>query len=513
MQGFFVRDLQDYSLRREVDEIYADLLKNGLREYKYKNSQLKPLGYVESEKKGSVFIYYSKAALTSSRGIVITSVEAIEEQEKRITHWTPNVYRYGQYTDPDRSAVKGHFEKNLRQINTFVVDIDSKKNHQGEIVLACMDQLGFMPTLVLESDCGYQVYFVLSTPAYVTKKTNFKVIGVAKRISETIRSQLAKQLTGVDLGCNHFGIARFPNQRNIVFCEWDYQYSFSEWLDWSMKLASDEKTEAEKKTKLFVFPEKKEYRQVDEPWFDLLLRKADIIGGKGRLGRNNVMFTLSLAYYSSGYSIETCEYNMFEFNERLKEPLIEKEVGEIVKSAYSGSYQAAHRSFILELCREWIASDIQEKELFLFRRGWWKFKKPREQRKYSHKEEWKTDLLQYLNRTEIKGLGYIEGTKKELQEKIGIPGRSFDRLLQELRKEGKIFYQSKRGKGGGIRLMSVRMFLVQCLKRMREKQRTYLSGISRLFSIAKEEIESIVSPYIEQRVPEEQLQLFSLDTG
>ncbi|OTN92892.1 primase C-terminal domain-containing protein, partial [Enterococcus faecium] len=363
--------------------MYANLLKDGLRTYKYKNSLLKPIGYVEKEKKGSIFIYYSKAALSVSRGIVITSLEAIEEQADTITHWTPNVYRYGQYTDTRRLIVKGHFEKNLRQINTFVVDIDSKENHQGEIILACIDQLGFMPTLILESDFGYQAYFVLNAPAYVTSKSNFKVIEVAKQISMTIRSQLAKQLVGVDIGCNHFGIARFPNKRNIVYHESENQYSFSDWLNWSMKIGSDQQITIERKVKLVVFPEKKVYRQVDEPWFDLLLRKGNIIGGEGRLGRNNVIFTLSLAYFSSGYSQETCAYNLFEFNERLKEPLTEKEVETIVKSAYSNHYQAANRAFILELCQEWIDPDIQENDLFIQRRGWWKFKKPREQRKYN----------------------------------------------------------------------------------------------------------------------------------
>lgn len=485
-------------------------LKNGLRTYKFRNSQLKPLGFVE-ETKGSIFIYYSKGALVGSRGIVVTSLEAVEEQADTITHWTPNVYRYGTYTDENRVIVKGHSEKNLRQINTFVVDIDSKENHEGEIILACIDYLGFVPTLILESDFGYQVYFVLSTPAYVTSKSNFKVIEVAKRISMMIRSQLSKQLVGVDIGCNHFGIARFPNKRNIVFYESENQYSFSEWINWSMKQASDQKTE--KKAKLVVFPEKKEYRQVDEPWFDLLLRKANIIGGEGRLGRNNVIFTLSLAYFSSGYSQETCAYNMFEFNERLNEPLTEKEVETIVKSAYSSNYQAARRDFILELCQEWVAPDIHEKELFIQRRGWWKFKKPREQREYSHKHEWQADLMGYLAQVEAQGIGYIESTRKELQEKIGIPSRSLDRLLKELREERKIFYRSKRGKGGGIILISIQTFLKQCLKRTREKRQVYLARLKQLFLVTNEALETLLAPYTKQERKSEQLGLFEADTG
>ncbi|MGC3752402.1 primase C-terminal domain-containing protein, partial [Enterococcus faecium] len=76
-------------------------------------------------------------------------------------------------------------------------------------------------------------------------------------------------------------------------------------------------------------------------------------GGEGRLRRNNVIFTLSFAYYSSGYALDTCVYNMFTFNERLQEPLSEAELVKIERSAYSGNYQAASREFIIELCQQW----------------------------------------------------------------------------------------------------------------------------------------------------------------
>lgn len=102
-------------------------LKNGLRTYKFRNSQLKPIGFVEEEKKGSIFIYYSKEALSVSRGIVITSLEAIEEQADTITHWTPNVYRYGEYTDTRRLVVKGHFEKIcVKSIRLLLISIQKK---------------------------------------------------------------------------------------------------------------------------------------------------------------------------------------------------------------------------------------------------------------------------------------------------------------------------------------------------------------------------------------------------
>ncbi|PEH49459.1 primase C-terminal domain-containing protein [Enterococcus faecium] len=495
-----------------LSDLYKAVLKSGIRTYKYRNSTIKPAGYTDSSRNGAIFAYRSKKLMNAGRGMVITSEEAIFENKQKLTHWTPNVYRYGTYADENRSVVKGHSEKNLSQINTFVVDIDSKENHQGEIVLACIDQLGFMPTLILESDHGYQVYFVLSTPAYVTKKSNFKVIEVAKRISTTIRTQLSNQLHGIDMGCNHFGIARFPHSKNVVFYESQYQYTFSNWIEWSMKVQSDTKTEEELTRKLVIFPEKKEIRQVDEPWFDMLLHKANIIGGAGRLGRNNVIFTLALAYYSSGYGLATCEYNLFEFNERLNEPVTEGEVRKIVKSAYSGEYQAARRDFILELCQEWISSDIQEKDLFIQRRGWWKFKKARDQRAYSHKHEWQEDIMRYVSEKSDLRMPYLKLSKKELAESLNMPLRSLDRALMELKQQHKVFYYVKRGRGGGLVLASVRVLIASLIQARKEEKDQFIQSIVVNLRLSIDE----VMGQIKQILPApkiEEISLFEVDTG
>lgn len=474
---------------------------------------MKPAGHIDSSRSGAIFAYRSKQLMNVGRGMVITSEEAILENEKKLTHWTPNTYRYGTYADEYRSVVKGHSEKNLSQINTFVVDIDSKENHQGEIILACLDQVGYMPTLILESEHGYQVYFVLKTPGYVTKKSNFKVIDVAKKISKTIRLQLAEKLSGVDLGCNHFGIARFPQENNVVFQELNYQYSFADWIQWSMKLESDQKTKEDRERKLIVFPEKKEIRQVDEPWFDMLLHKANIIGGEGRLGRNNVIFTLSLAYYSSGYALDTCEYNMFAFNERLQEPLTEAELVKIVRSAYSGNYQAASREFIVELCQEWVAPELKNKDLFIQRKGWWKFKKPREQRKYSHKKEWKEDLVAYLSEKSYISKPYLTLSKKELASELGMPKRTLDKVLEELKEENKVFYQVTRGRNGGMVIASVKALFGTIIQVRKEMQQAYVAEITEKFgltgSFVLNTFKQLAAPY---KQPEE-VRLFTVDTG
>lgn len=451
--------------------------------------------------------------MNAGRGIVITSEEAILENEQNLTHWTPNSYRYGTYADDYRTVVKGHSEKNLSQINTFVVDIDTKENHQGEIILACLDQVGYMPTLVLESEHGYQVYFVLKTPGYVTKKSNFKVIDVAKKISKTIRLQLAKQLKGIDLGCNHFGIARFPHDKNIVFQELNYQYTFNDWIQWSMKIESNQKTQEELERKVVVFPEKKEIRQVDEPWFDMLLHKANIIGGQGRLGRNNVIFTLSLAYYSSGYALETCEYNMFEFNERLQEPIAAAELEKIVRSAYSGYYQAASREFIVDLCQQWVSPTLKNKDLFTPKRGWWKFKKPREQRKYSHKKEWKADLLAYLSKKSEISKPYLVLSKKILVSELEMPKRTLDKVLQELKAENEIFYQVKSGRNGGLIIASVKTLFGTIIQAKKEMKQAYIAAITAKFGLTESFVQETFKQLEEPLKQAEEIKLFELDTG
>ena len=39
--------------------------------------------------------------------------------------------------------------------------------------------------------------------------------------------------------------------------------------------------------------------QIKEQWFKVLIDNPQVVGTKGKLGRNNVIFTLSLAYYAS----------------------------------------------------------------------------------------------------------------------------------------------------------------------------------------------------------------------
>ncbi|HCT6699244.1 TPA: RepS protein, partial [Enterococcus faecalis] len=95
----------------KVSDVISVILKSGIREYKYLNSKIKPIGYKAEGKKGAIFGFRSKELMTESRGIVLTSQEALAENEDKFTHWTPNVYSYGAYADDNRTIVKGHNER------------------------------------------------------------------------------------------------------------------------------------------------------------------------------------------------------------------------------------------------------------------------------------------------------------------------------------------------------------------------------------------------------------------
>lgn len=494
-----------------LDVVYSTVLQDGIRKFKYKNSHLKPVSFSDQSVKGAIFAYRSKEHMMEGIGFVSTSEEGIMEN-KNLTHWTPNVFRYGTYADEAKMVTKGHSEDNLRQINTFFVDLDTLDPNfdYGEILLASYE-IGFMPTMILRTPRGFQAFYVLDKPAYVTKESNFKVINVAKMISKNLRKKLANNYhLPVDEYANHFGITRIPSEENLVFFEPQYRYSFEEWIDWSIREDADNKAEIKN---VFVLPAVQEFRQVDEPWFQLLLKSQKIQGEKGVYGRNNVIFTLSLAYFSSGYEREACELTMLEFNDRLANPLADRELTRIIRSAYSGNYQAAQREKVVLLCQEWVDANLSEKQLFSKKRGWWKFKKERAVRKYSHNYEWAEDLLAYLNAQSCDENPYIISTKKELSERLKMPKRSLDKVLKQLKEENKIHFSICAGRNGGIRLASIHELMRSIIRLKEERQEAYFSARSKALGIGDTFVKTMLKQVVASEKTEIQTELFLLNTS
>lgn len=140
------------------------------------------------------------------------------------------------------------------------------------------------------------------------------------------------------------------------------------------------------------------------------------MGQKETLGRNNAVFTLSLAYYASAVEIGRYLDDMDLFNGNLDRPLKVKEVEKIVKSAYSGRYRGANKEKVLELLANWGSEALSQVQLFTQKRSHWcKFKKERSERKKSHIHEWKVDILNYLETQCYRYRPEIEIKKADIQ--------------------------------------------------------------------------------------------------
>ncbi len=94
------------------------------------------------------------------------------------------------------------------------------------LVLYLLEE-GLLPTLIVDTPKGYHCYFLIQNynqetdsfdkASYISNSNDFKSLRVAKRISENIRKSIQNRLPQVDMGCNHFGIFRFPTKKKILY--------------------------------------------------------------------------------------------------------------------------------------------------------------------------------------------------------------------------------------------------------------------------------------------------------
>lgn len=418
-----------------VTEIIEHILHSGLHRYKVRNSKAPLPIRVEQEKrekqsqykKGVLFVTRSKEDLVKAKGLIISSIEALEENNEQLTHWTPNVFRYGQYLDEQRKNFLGHEETNLKQINSFVIDIDLKDKKKlvskGDIILHGLDN-GFMPSMVLDTPKGYHVYFILDTPYFVSNKNEFRGLKIARRIAENLRNLFATEIPGVDIGCNPFGFFRMPSKTNVLYFSKETTYSWARLMGWS------EGVDRDNNRSLFsLVPETKNTnRQVDQEWFRAIINVRDIDKGH-ELGRNNTVLTLSLACFQSELELEECYDILDEFNTNLGNPLSNRELYRTIKSAYSGKYRAAAPEYIKRLLEIWCS----EQSIYVpsFVTEFKKEAKPRKERVRSHLSERERDLMTWLKKKAQLGQPVIWVTQKEICEETGMAKSTLNKLLNE----------------------------------------------------------------------------------
>lgn len=408
-----------------------------------------------NQKKGAICLVRSKEDLSTPAGVkgyVVTSLETLLEDFSCISHWNPNVYNYLRYVDSRKTCIKGHEEQNLQQINTFVVDIDTKKQPYTEILTAAMDHSIGVPTLVLETPKGFQAYFVLEKPLFISNQNDYRGLKVAKRISENIKRSLAEVLDGVDISCNDFSFFRMPNEQNIRWFSEELVYDFGNLIAWSKRQDDD------CGRGLFVVPQPEAIQDPTQTeWFQELLATRYVKGEGGQIGRDNLMYTLALACYSAGKGAQETLNLLDEYNSSLQQPLRHSEVRKLVKSAYKGRFKGAHQTYIRELLDTWGSG--KEIRITNHLGGWYKFKKERKDRVRSHYDEWEADLLRYIQAETSSAEPIKWSTQTEICEAVGVPRSTFNEVIRKsksilIKREGK-------GRAAKTGLTSVAV-LLQC---------------------------------------------------
>lgn len=447
----------------KVEKLLELIVKTGLSTYKAKNSSASlPAFRVAAKedklhKKGAVFVVSSKEHFTDKgvKGYILTSKESLFEDFNEVTHWTPNVYGVYGYTDDTKRFIRGFEEGHLNQINAFVLDIDTKKHTPQDILMTCLDDSVGSPTAIIESERGYQVYFVLDKPIFLTNKSN-KAITVAKRISDNLKRSLSA--VDVDMYCNDFGFFRMPKESNLVWFNENALYSTGELITFSKR--QDDNMERS----LFVVHSNLTVNNVlTADWFHALVTATDVKGEKGQIGRNNLLFTLALVCLQSGKSESDTFDLVDQVNSNFKRSLKGNQLHVIVKSAYSGKYKGAKKEYVESLLQLYVGGNHEVK---LGNSGWYKFKKARSERERSHYNEWENDIITHIESNAQEG--FVSTTQKELTLKLGIPQSTLNMVL----KDSKVILKRVVGKGKGSRtfLTTVATFIKYALEKTREQK-------------------------------------------
>ena len=450
-------------------DVIQNMTHQDLLLYKIKNSKFAMRDRVLqhtylNNKHGAIFVSPSKEELSEGKGFVVTSYEALHDIYHDVTHWTPNIFRYGTYADFQKQYIKGHEKTNLKQINVIGFDIDTKNVDLYGIFLAC-EELGIpKPNVLLETPKGYQGFFILATPFYINHQGNYKALRIAERIAHNMLEALS-EYAPIDRNCNPFGFYRIPNDDNILYFD-DETIETSTLIDWSQSYERDQQKRQFQVIYGGQHASACQYTASD--WYQTLLQTTTIQSGEYASSRNNALLTLALANYADGIPYETAYDVLDEWNSRLECPLPFREFERTLKSAYSGKYKGVQRSYVDSLLENWSDGSVS----FQGSQGWYKFAKPREERERSHYYEWENDIIAYLNAHTSAEKPVIECSLRMLADKLNIPLSTLKQVL----KRSKQLYKKTIGKGRAAKtLLGAKSVLFEHLLLLKTQQNNDLT--------------------------------------
>lgn len=478
-----------------MGHVYKDVIDlithDGLTRYKTKNSKGAIADQIQSmrsensrgNKKGSVAIVKEKNHLATAEGVKgfpVTSKETLFDIANDVSHWTPNIYNTLNYIDARRTYIKGHAEDNLQQVNCFVIDCDAKEDVTvNDLLIHGLDESIGMPTLILETPKGFQLYYILEDPLFISNKNDFRGLFVAKTISSNLRKSYARGIKGVDLACNDFGFFRMPNQQNIRWFNPEYVYSMEQLINWSSKESDNEGVHLYPVRSIASF-----YNPLEQEWFQELVRLTNVKGKKGLIGRDNAIFTIALACFAAGKSKDAAFDLLDEFNSNLVYPVTLPQLKKSIKSAYSGKYKGASKDYVSHLLETW-GSGLSSFGV----QGWYKHAKPRQERERSHWYEWEQDVINFIQENIAANKPFYESTQKEISEAIGISRSMLNVVFKKSTKLYKKCFGKGRNSNSGF---TTKAHLLLYLIQLKQTKTAFYKSIIKALDVRKFEMDSIL---------------------
>ncbi|MED3977296.1 primase C-terminal domain-containing protein [Priestia megaterium] len=393
--------------------VAMDIYRSQLTDKKKKQAEKRQTGY--SSRLGWVFV---SKDFTKETTKAVRTYGSLFNVSKDYTYFTPNTF----YRNDLRRL------STLRWINAMSIDIDAKNAENEGMTLPdvqeSITQAGLpMPSLIVQTPSnGFHVHWFLEQPKRSSDKLNAHYSRIQACIAEMIRGDL--HAVGPER------LFRLPTDENTVFHSQN-RVSFDTLCEWFQLVQEQNQVDVHTYKKGFC-----------KGYENLLKHPAvlKILEGVNKGQRDTACYTLALAYKAAGYDEKTAEAYLHNWNQKNTPQMRQIEVKRKVKSAYNGRFHAPS------------AKKIRELSGMLFSYVIWEEAKPREERTYSHIQEWEGDVLTFIR---AQG-GRVSGSQRDLAEQITssvnadkkIPYATFKKVIARL-EEQEILSKKVSGKGRG----------------------------------------------------------------
>jgi Primase C terminal 1 (PriCT-1) len=396
-------------MRNLAQQIYG----SQLTEYSKKQTQKQKNGY--SSRLGWVFV---SKDFTKETTKAVRTYGSLFNVSKDYTYFTPNTF----YRNDLRRL------STLRWVNAMSIDIDAKNGENEGMTLPdvqeSITQAGLpMPSLIVQTPSkGFHVHWFLEQPKRASDKLNAHY--------SRIQTCMAEMIHGDVHAVGPERLFRLPTDENTVFHSQE-RVSFDELCEWFQLVQEQDQVDVHTYKKGFC-----------KGYESLLKHPAvqKILEGVNKGQRDTACYTLALAYKAAGYDEKQAEEHLHNWNQKNTPQMRQIEVKRKVKSAYNGRFHAPS------------AKKIRELSGMLFSYVIWEEAKPREERTYSHIQEWEGDVLAFIR---SQG-GQVSGSQRDLAEQVTssvdaekkIPYATFKKVIARL-EEQEILSKKVSGKGRG----------------------------------------------------------------